>query len=82
MIDREGLGCIHDASKTSGSVYLISNAPNHGAAGVDIDFKTNWPPPLPWKRWSCSIPRGTTHYFWLGFFTRRHVSLNTPLGSI
>jgi hypothetical protein len=27
------------------------NGPHHGAAGVEVDFKTDWPPPLPCMRW-------------------------------
>ena len=30
---------------------LQTNDPHHGAAGVDVDFKTDWPPPLPCMRW-------------------------------
>ena len=28
-----------------------NNVPHHGAAGVDIDVKNGWPPPLPCMRW-------------------------------
>ncbi len=31
--------------------FLRHNDPHHGVAGVDVDFKTDWPPPLPCMRW-------------------------------
>ncbi|MFM9063660.1 MAG: hypothetical protein ACKOOI_11610, partial [Pirellula sp.] len=32
-----------------------SNDPHHGAAGVDVDFKTDCPPPLPCMRWFVAV---------------------------
>lgn len=34
-----------------GVIILRQNDPHHGVAGVDVDFKTDWPPPLPCMRW-------------------------------
>ncbi len=31
------------------------NDPHHRAAGVDVDFKSRWPPPLRCMRWLHSI---------------------------
>ncbi|WP_236618281.1 hypothetical protein, partial [Rhodopirellula europaea] len=37
------------------------NDPHHGVAGVDVDFKSRVPPPLPCMRW-----------FWLFWAFRQH----------
>ena len=38
-------------SFTNASSFPAANDPHHGAAGVDIDSKIRWPPPLPCMRW-------------------------------
>jgi hypothetical protein len=40
---------------TQRSLQLPDNDPHHGAAGVDVDFKTDWLPPLPCMRWFVAV---------------------------
>ena len=43
--------CSGDDSAPKWFAVASANDPHHGVAGVDVDFKIRWPPPLPCMRW-------------------------------
>ncbi|CAD73018.1 hypothetical protein RB3140 [Rhodopirellula baltica SH 1] len=54
----QGIHVRSGSAQSSSQPIRRNNDPHHGAAGVDVDFKTDWPPPLPCMRWFCQV--------WLG----------------